>query len=179
MENARLVAPFDGQILSLGIAPGSQISAFRAVLTLADPSAMEITAIPSPEELSDLGVSQAAVVRLSAQPGKAFSARISALPLVSGESPAGNQDQAVHITLDDPSTRLTLGEAATVVIEIETRQNVLWLPPAALRTFQGQDFVFIETNGVQRRVNVRLGLKSAERVEILEGLEEGQVVVGP
>ena len=47
-----------------------------------------------------------------------------------------------------------------------------------LRTFQGRDFVFIEEDGVQRRVDVQLGLRSAERVEVLGGLREGQVVIG-
>jgi hypothetical protein len=74
---------------------------------------------------------------------------------------------------------MTLGEAASAVIEVEKRENVLWLPPAALRIFQGRDFVFVEENGVQRRVDVLLGLSSADRVEILEGLSEGQTVLGP
>jgi multidrug efflux pump subunit AcrA (membrane-fusion protein) len=179
VSNTRLVAPFDGEILSFNLTPGSQVTAFRAVLTLADPAALEITAIPTPEELADLGVGQAAVVRLSAQPGKEFAARVRSLPILSGTDPEEETgDQAVRINLEDPSVALTLGEAATVVIQIETRADVLWLPPAAIRTFQGQDFVFIESGGVQRRVNVRLGLKSDDRVEILEGLEEGQVVVG-
>jgi multidrug efflux pump subunit AcrA (membrane-fusion protein) len=119
--------------------------------------------------------------RLSTQPGKTYAARVRSLPILSIEGGAGqgSGDQAVHFSLDDPSVALTLGEAATVVIQIEVRQGVLWLPPAALRTFQGQDFVFVESAGVQRRVNVRLGLQSSDRVEILEGLEEGQVIVGP
>jgi multidrug efflux pump subunit AcrA (membrane-fusion protein) len=58
------------------------------------------------------------------------------------------------------------------------RQDVLWLPPQALRTFQGRDFVFIDDNGLQRRVDVRLGLRSDDRVEILSGLLENQVVIG-
>jgi len=81
--------------------------------------------------------------------------------------------------LDDTGLALILGEAASVTVVIDEHQNVLWLPPAALRTFQGQDSVLVEAGGVQRRVDVRLGLKSADRVEILEGLSEGQVVVGP
>jgi hypothetical protein len=74
---------------------------------------------------------------------------------------------------------LTLNEAATVIIEIETRPGVLWLPPAALRKFQGQDFVLIEEDGIQRRIDIRIGLRSADRIEIVGGLEEGQIVIGP
>jgi multidrug efflux pump subunit AcrA (membrane-fusion protein) len=72
-----------------------------------------------------------------------------------------------------------LGEIATVIIELEKREDVLWLPLAALRTFQGRDFVLIQDGEIQRRVDVQLGLKSQDRVEILDGLSEGQVVIGP
>ena len=47
----------------------------------------------------------------------------------------------------------------------------LWLPPAALRTFQGRTFVVIEEANGQRRADVRLGIESDARVEILEGVE--------
>ena len=89
------------------------------------------------------------------------------------------QNPSVVVTLDDTGLSLTLGEAASVTVVVDEHANTLWLPPAALRTFQGQDSVLVESGGVQRRVDVRVGLKSADKVEILEGLEEGQVVVGP
>jgi multidrug efflux pump subunit AcrA (membrane-fusion protein) len=178
VDRARLIAPFDGQILSLSLTPGSQAAAFRPVLTLADPTELEIAARPTPEDLSVLGVGQAASVQLLSQGSGRFPGHIRLLPL---SSEAGDQegDQVAYITLDDPDVPLTLGEAATIVIEVERREDALWIPPAALRTFQGRDFVFVLENGVQRRVDVRLGLRSAEQVEILAGLTEGQTVVGP
>lgn len=178
-EAVELRAPFAGQVQSLGIAPGSSIKAFQAVLTLADPAKLEIRAIPATEDLARLGIGQVAIVRLSSQTGKEWTARITNMPLAA--STMGNatgQDTSVHLHLDDVSVPLALGDAATVLVTIDTRENVLWLPPAALRQFQGESFVFVETNGVQRRVNVTLGVQSGERVELLSGLEEGQTVVG-
>lgn len=178
-ESVELRAPFDGQVLSLGIAPGSSIKAFQAVLTLADPAKLEIRAIPSTEDLTRLGIGQIAIVRLSSQAGKEWTARITNLPLVTNlASNEVGQDTGVHIRLDDSNVPLTLGDAANVLVTIDTRENVFWLPPAALRQFQGESFVFVETNGVQRRVNITLGVQSADRIEIISGLEEGQMVIG-
>lgn len=178
-EDVELRAPFDGQVLSLGIAAGSSVKSFQAVLTLADPERLEIQAVPAAEDLSSLGVKQAAVVRLSSQQGQEFTAKISGLPLTqSASSGEIMQDSTVHFTMDDETVTLTLGDAATILVTIDTRENVLWLPPAAIRTFQGENFVFIESGGLQRRVNVTLGLKSTDRVEIASGVEEGQTVVG-
>ncbi len=67
---------------------------------------------------------------------------------------------------------------ATVVIFLEQRDDVLWLPPTAVRSFQGRDFVVVQDGDLQRRVDVRIGLESEDRVELLEGAELGQVVVG-
>jgi multidrug efflux pump subunit AcrA (membrane-fusion protein) len=178
-DAVELRAPFAGQVLSLGIAPGSSIKAFQAVVTLADPAKLEIRAIPAVEDLARLGIGQVAIVRLSSQAGKEWTARITNLPLAaSATANATGEDTSVHLHLDDVSVPLVLGDAATVLVTIDTRENVLWLPPAALRQFQGESFVFVETNGVQRRVNVTLGVQSTERVELPSGLEEGQTVVG-
>lgn len=180
MEAVELRAPFDGQILSIGVAPGTQVSAFQAVLTLADPSELEVVVNPTPEEASEIGVGQAAAVQLANRPGKDLAGRVRQVPFKasSGENDLLGQDQTARIVLEDPGVSLTLGEAATVVIQLERRENVLWLPPAALRTFQGRDFVLIQDGEIQRRADVLLGLRSTDRVEILEGLRAGQVVIG-
>jgi len=177
IDQARLIAPFDGQILSMSLTPGSQVTAFRPVLNLANPDVLEITVRPTPEDLSVLSVGQAVTVQFLGRGTERYPGTIRLLPLSSAD--ADDADQVAYITLDDPNIPLTLGEAATVVVEVERRDNVLWISPAALRSFQGRDFVFIIDNGVQRRVDIQLGLRSDERVEIVEGLVEGQTVVGP
>jgi len=53
------------------------------------------------------------------------------------------------------------------------------LPPVSIRSFQGREFVVIQEGDGQARADVRLGLESDERVEIIEGVQEGQVVIGP
>jgi HlyD family secretion protein len=180
LANIELRAPFAGEVLSINLSPGTQVTAFRAVLTLADPNELEITAFPTQEELRDLGVGQAAVLQLSSRPGEDLPAQVVQVPVAGAgqDEEADRQDQAVHIQLQDPGIPLTLNEAVTLTIELETRQDVLWLPPAALRTFQGREFVFVEENGVQRRVDVILGLRGPDRIEIVSGLTEGQVVIG-
>lgn len=74
--------------------------------------------------------------------------------------------------------RLELGELASVTIVLEEKADVLWLSPAAIRTFQGRQFVVIQAGDGQQRVDVRLGIESETRVGILEGVEEGQTIIG-
>jgi HlyD family secretion protein len=180
LDNLTITAPFDGQVLSMAMAPGMQVTAFKTVLTLVDPEGLEITLLPTSTELAEISVGQAALIRLPNRPGQEYSGIVRHLPLSSGSSSSGQgSDQSVRVSLEDSSTELTMGEVATVLIQLEERENTLWISPAALRTFQSRDFVIIQDGEVQRRVDIRLGLKSQDRVEILEGLSEGQVVLGP
>lgn len=181
-ENSKLFAPFDGQILTLGIVSGSQVSAFKSILTLVDPTELEITVIPTSDQLAEMSVGQEVTVKLTSQPDKEKIGHVRLLPLSTSSdatSSSSSQNQSACISLDDTTVALTMGETAALTIVVETRENVLWLPSAALSTFQGNNYVLVETNGVQRRVDVRLGISSAGQVEILEGLSEGQVVIGP
>lgn len=180
MADARLVAPFEGQILSVDIRSGDSATAFEVVIVLADMSALEITADLSADQLGEMSIGQIATVQLRNRPEETFAASVRTLPYPygGGTVDTGSSDTTARITLNDATTALELGELATVTIILEEKENTLWLPPAALRTFQGRDFVVVQEGSGQRRVDVRLGIESEERVEILEGVEAGQIIVG-
>ncbi|HEX9019266.1 MAG TPA: hypothetical protein VF806_08760, partial [Anaerolineaceae bacterium] len=58
--------------------------------------------------------------------------------------------------------------------------NVLWLPPQAIRTFEGRNFVVVKNEtGQSARTDVKIGIKNDDRVEIVSGVKEGQEVVAP
>jgi HlyD family secretion protein len=181
IADARLFAPFDGQLLSVAARPGDAASAFKTVVVLADPSELEITAELGAEELSEMSIGQGATVTLRSRPEEDFVASVRQLPYPYGGGTVETEedDTAVRVAFDDPEVALELGELATVIIVLEEKDDVIWLPPAAIRAFQGRSFVVVQgEDGSQRRVDVRLGIESDERVEILEGLEAGQTVIG-
>ena len=180
IEDARLVAPFDGRVLSLNIREGNLATAFRTVLVLGDPGALEITAELGADALSQMSVGQEATIRLLNRPNQDWTGYVRQLPYpYSGGSTGQSDETATRIALEDPSITVELGELATVIISLERKDDVLWLPPEAVRTFQGRDFVVVQDGDTQRRVVVRLGLETQDQIEILEGVEEGQVVIGP
>jgi hypothetical protein len=71
------------------------------------------------------------------------------------------------------------GSLVEITMPLQVRQNVLWLPPAAVRTFQNRTFVVIQTPDGQQVADVEIGLRTPDRVEIISGVAEGDVVVGP
>ena len=180
IASAQLVAPFPGQILSLNISPGDSAQAYDTVGVLADPNALEITAELGSEELSQMALNQEAVITLRNRPGETFHGTVRQLPYPygGGTVDTGEDDTAVHVAIEG-EVDMTLGELATVSIVLEEKENVPWLPPAAIRSYQGRDFVVVQNaDGTQQRVDVLLGIITDERVEITAGLEAGQTIVG-
>ena len=177
---ASVIAPFDGEVLALNVRPGNSVEAFKTIAVVGEPSALELTADLEASDVAELSVDMPAIVRLRNRPGEDLKAYVRLLPFIGGTdtNTTGNDDKAVHVALKDTNVKLEPGELATVLITLEQKDEALWLPPAAIRTFQGRDFVVIQDGSSQRRVDVKLGIKGKDRVEVLEGVQEGQIVVG-
>lgn len=180
ITDAQLIAPFDGEILSLNTQPGNRAEAFQIVMVLVQPDLLEITAELGNDQLSQISVGQTATIILRNRPGDTLTGTVRQLPYAFSGSAGSSvsDDTRVHIAFDDETVVLALGELATVTIVLEQKEDVLWLPPAAIRTFQGRQFVVIQADDGQQRVDVRLGIESEARVEILEGVEAGQTIIG-
>jgi multidrug efflux pump subunit AcrA (membrane-fusion protein) len=179
LAQTQLIAPFDGIIVSLNIRAGNAITAYDVVAVVADPTKLEVTAELGVETLRELSVEMSATVRLRNQLGENFVGTIHQLPSAfSGSSIDNNSDSRVHVALDHEAIELELGVLADVTVVLQEKENALWLPPAAIRIFQGRNFVVVEKEDGQHRIDVRLGIKSERRVEIVEGVEEGQIIIG-
>jgi multidrug efflux pump subunit AcrA (membrane-fusion protein) len=170
--NSTLVSPIDGVILSVDISSGDAVQAFVPVITVAIPDPKEAVgeglAFNDIQQLSvgDVGVCSITNPELSVQ------CVIRSLPLSSSDA-----DQTVRVAATLPEA--TLGQAVEVVMPLETREDVLFLPPGYIRTFQDREFVIILTDEGEQIRDVVVGLRTDEREEIVSGLEEGDVVLAP
>ena len=181
LDNTRVVSPIDGKVTSVSCYEGREVSAYKPVFIVADEAELEVTAEPMSTQLQRLSEGMAAAVILSAYPGKELPAEIIQLPYPyggGGGATVEEADKLTHISFDPQDLDLKPGDLVKVIVTIEQRDDVLWLPQAAIRTFAGRKFVEIDENGARKRVDVVIGIESAERVEIKEGLQEGQIVVG-
>ena len=83
----------------------------------------------------------------------------------------------VNVELDERRTDLKPGTTAQVEIELERLENVLSVPVAAVFTEQEHTFCYRPIDGKPRRVPVKIGQMNDTRVEILEGLNEGDTLL--
>ena len=180
LDAGKLIAPFDGAISAIAARPGTAVQAYRAVITIIDDSEKEmlIESISS-QQASRIGIGQPVSFSFSRAPGKTYTGTIVALPTsVTSSDATIDADRAYHVAYDALDIDVDVGDIAQVVIVLEQVDDAVWLPPQAVRTFEGRRFVVIQDGERQRRQDVRVGIISTDRIEILEGLNEGDVVVG-
>jgi hypothetical protein len=66
-----------------------------------------------------------------------------------------------------------------VSVVLQQKNDILWLPPQAIRTVGGRTFIVVQAADGQKRIEITPGLQTHDRVEITGNVAEGQVVVGP
>ena len=177
IAKADLVAPMSGRLVSFSPDAGEPIVAYEPIALVADLSVLEITDEMDADDLTELAEGMPLLIKRAALPGNVYSGALASLP-----SPYGlATDELVHVAFDEqpPADEFKVGDRMNYTVVIEERDDVLWLPSSAVRQFSGRNFIVVQNEGLQRRVDVRLGLEGDGRVEILEGAEENQMVIGP
>lgn len=172
IARSSLYAPIDGVILEVSISPGDQVTAYNAVMTIGLPEPKEVIASLAIGDAQNLSAGMVGVCQVANKPETAVQCAVRRIP-------SSNRDADQTTRIAAGFENLTDGQLIQVYMPLQIRENVLWLPPAAIRTFQNRTFVVLDTPDGQRSVDVELGLQTDDRVEIVSGVNEGDVVVGP
>jgi RND family efflux transporter MFP subunit len=106
---------------------------------------------------------------------------------VDSVSPAADQRSmlyAVRLLVPNPDGRLRGGMLARIRVPLETRKGAILAPERATFSENGGDYVFVAApsaaggrEGLASKRRVTLGESDGSRVEILEGLAEGELLV--
>jgi RND family efflux transporter MFP subunit len=177
LDRAQIIAPFDGRISSQNLSVGKTVRAFDPVVIVAKPGGLEAAAELSQSRLVEIAAGQPVSVTLNNLPGEVFTGVVRRLPQVGAVATAA--DKSVRVTIEGADEAMEEGDLARITIGTARKPNALWLPPQAIRNFQGRRFVVVKDADGERRSDVKLGIQSDDRVEILSGVLEGQTVVAP
>ena len=80
LNDARIVAPFDGVILSITLVEGKQVQAYNEVLILADPTDLEISADLQDSEMSEMSEGMPLIAEFINRPGEQLNGIVRRLP---------------------------------------------------------------------------------------------------
>lgn len=184
IADAQIISPIDGELLSSTLIAGNNASAYKEAMVVADTSELEIRADLDSAMQARVEKDLPATITLLNRPDVEAKGKVRRLPDYSDLSASAQnktQDISTRISMDTSpaSLGLVVGDRVSVSLLLQSRQNVLWLAPQAIRTFEGRKFVIVQEGSVQRRLDIKVGVASDDRVEILEGLAEGQIIAAP
>ncbi|MCA1961752.1 MAG: efflux RND transporter periplasmic adaptor subunit [Desulfomonile sp.] len=186
LEYSFIRAPFDGVILTKYadegevVAPfGSATNAKAAVVTMADMASLLAEVDVSESNLEKVKVGGAAEIRLDAFPNERFPGRVHTIV------PTADRSKATVLTkvkFDKLDKRVLPEMSAKVAflerpLELDEKGPFLGVPVAAIRNSPNGKSAFLIKGSEVRCVPVKVGRQWGETVEILAGLDEGDLVV--
>lgn len=178
LEVSQMKAPFEGVVASRNAEEGDVInptmgalSPQSGVLTLMDYSQIKISLEVSHQDIVHIQKKQPAFLKVDAFPEKEFKGYIS---LVNMTANPMTKKFKVEVQVDNSDLVLKPNTFGEVIIEIETHEQTLAIPQKAILE---NKYVFLAEDNQVRKQEVTLGLQNTEMVEVVEGIQEGDLVV--
>jgi membrane fusion protein (multidrug efflux system) len=180
----KITAPFDGMTGIRTVNVGDYLKDGGDIVNIEDITAVFVD-FRLPERFqSKVKKGQKAQVDMDALPGRKFSAVIQAIdPLLD----ANGRSVGVRACIDNRQNQLRPGMFARVNTVFSEREKAIVVPEEAIVPQAGKQFVIKLLDGadkgteketkITQRVEVKVGIRRPGKVEILEGLVEGDEVV--
>jgi Cu(I)/Ag(I) efflux system membrane fusion protein len=169
-----LVSPVGGVVLEKNVLAGQQVMPGMRLYRIADLSSVWAEADVFEQDLQFVHLGSQAHIEVAAYPGQHLMGRVSFVyPTVDPQS----RTNRVRVTVPNPSLRLKPGMYATIYFDVE-RPRVLAVPAEAVVVTGQRNVVFLrDAEGMLVPIEVVLGARGGDQVEILAGLQEGQTIV--
>ena len=177
MENTRLTAQADGVVTTLYYQVGEFANPGTPVIALTDVSILEADVNLDETDVVRIATDMTVVVTVDAFPGMEVSGKVIEIaPTANIQS--GVVLYSVTVRLDPTDLPLRSGMTTNVVFPIEQRNDILMVPFRAIETEGGQAYLTRVTDSGREaeRVAVTMGLITDTQIEILSGIEEGDVI---
>ena len=189
VANATIRAPIRGTVLSRDVEIGSPVSSIlnlganaTLVMTLGDIDQVFVRGKVDEADIGRVRLDQPARIRVETFKDKVFNGRVTQI------SPMGVEKDnvtnfEVRVSIDNPGKELKANMTANAEIVLEEHADALIVPEAAL-TYDAQKNAFVEVvsrgakNG-RKKVGVKLGVGNGTKIQILDGLKQGDKVILP
>ena len=189
LEDTQIKAPITGIVSSRLLDVGDQAAPQIPVFTVVEMDDVKITIDVIESQFNKVKIGQKAYINVDTYPDTVFVGEISkispTLNLMTKTSPA-------EIIISNPEHKLRPGMFARVDVITDVHKNALIIPRYSIieRTsleYIGGDisstktivnrYVFIVESGIAREVKIETGIENGRIVEVLQGLNDGDLIV--
>lgn len=172
-EDAVITAPFDGLVESRNVAPGQYVQVGQAVVTLVRTDKLRFTAGVPETRAGNIRPGQTVLIHVAGEPQPVATTITRVSPTVSQVSRA----LTIEADVPNPNRRWQAGLFAEADIVIDPQATTLSVPAEAVTEFAGIEKVWVVRDGKAFEQPVRTGRRTEDRIEILDGLDPGDLIV--
>ncbi|BCS33942.1 RND transporter [Luteitalea sp. TBR-22] len=174
LSNTTVNSPVTGFVAKRLVDPGAFVTQNVQLLSVVDISIVRLVVNLVERDLRKVSVGAGAAVTVDAYPGETFSGRVARVAPVL--DPA-TRTAEMEVEIPNPTGRLKPGMYARVRLISANKDDALVIPKSAIVTSQGQRGVFLVQKGQAVFRGVEFGLEEPDRIEVTDGLNEGDEVV--
>lgn len=170
-----LVSPVNGIVLEKDVLEGQRVTPGMRLYRIADLSEMWVEGEVFEQDLRFVREGAQAHIEVAAYPGEHIMGRVSFVyPTVDAQS----RTNRMRVTVPNPDLRLKPGMFATIFFDVEVGKDDLSVPMEAVMLTGERNLVFVrDPDGMLVPREVTLGGRAGNRVQILDGLAEGETIV--
>jgi RND family efflux transporter MFP subunit len=179
--NMQIISNWSGTITDLTVQEGQVVARGRELLTLSDPSQIEIVADVKETFVSQVFMNQEAVIKGTALGKEQFNARVIKMAPIASASQS-TQDtkpvRSVTLGLDKTSAKLVPGYNVDVNFVASRVNSALQVPNGAIKQNQdGTNYVWTVQGSKAVRTPVETGIKNDTATEVKKGLQANSLVI--
>jgi RND family efflux transporter MFP subunit len=188
LEQTRIRAPFDGTVLTKNADVGEVFAPFAAsatskgaVVTMADMSSLQVEADVSESNIIRVSVGQPCEIILDAYPEQRYPGRVHKIVPTADRAKATVLTKVSFLERDDRV--LPEMSAKVMFLNKDTKASTAGSPPkltiplTSIATRNDRKVVLRVVDGVVTETPVTIGQSMNDRIEILEGLSQGDRVI--
>lgn len=174
LSKMKLTAPFDGMVGNSHVNPGDYVTVGQGIVTLTDTRHLRIEYSVPEKYLPFLKLGQEVSVTAAAYPGKVFNATLGFIsPTINVE----NRSISLYAEIDNVDNQLAAGMFVEASQALGSTEHALMVPARSLMPILDGAQVFKIVDGKAYSVNVVIGQRTNENVQIVQGLTKADVVI--
>jgi len=175
-DDTKIKSPINGIVASRRVDLGEMVSPGRDVANVVDISKVKVKLSIPEEQIGLLRVKQPATLRIDSDPSTEFKGMVYTIGAKT-ETPNGHSYPVEVIVENKNVSVLKAGMFARVSIQVRTAQNALIISKESLMNEDTGPQVYVVENNIAKLRSVKLGIRSADKVQVIDGLKKGDLVI--
>jgi HlyD family secretion protein len=178
LRQAQPAASASGTIYSLPVRPHDFVHTGDVLAEVADLARVRIRAFVDEPELGALEPGQIVEITWDAAPGRVWNGSTGSVPRAVVSRGARSVGEVI-CSIENVKPELMPNINVNVLIHVRERRNAVVVPRGAVRVEGNRRVVFVLAGNRLRLREIRVGIASATKFEVLEGLKENEQVALP